>query len=192
MDARIFKTSLLVLIAFTVLCGFVYPLFVTGIARIAFPGESRGSLIEAGGRTAGSALIGQAFSRPGYFHGRPSAADPPYNASGSGASNLGPTNAELLKKVSERIARVRQQEGLPPEARVPADLATASASGLDPHISVAAARLQVRRIARERKMDPAQLDTLISRHTEQPFLDIWGSARVNVLKLNLDLDCSGK
>lgn len=190
MNARMIKTSLLVLIGFTILCGIIYPLVMTGIARIVFPEESRGSLIRIDGRTVGSALIGQNFERPGYFYGRPSASDPPYNASGSKASNLGPTNAELLKKVAERMAKIRSREALPPDARIPADLVTASASGLDPHISVEAARLQVRRIARERKSAPEEIERLIERHLEKPFLGFWGSARVNVLRLNLDLDRS--
>ena len=188
MTARLVRTSLLAVIAFTILCGMIYPLFITGIAQLVFPDKSSGSLIQIQGRTVGSVLIGQTFGKPGYFYGRPSATDPPYNAGGSGGSNLGPTNAELIKKVTERVAKIRLREELPADAGIPADLVTASASGLDPHISVDAARLQIRRVARERKIDPALVERLIERHVERPLLGIWGNARVNVLKLNLELD----
>lgn len=188
MKAQLVKISLVIWVVMTLLCGVVYPLFVTGVSGLAFPGRAGGSLVESDKGISGSSLIGQSFTRPGYFHGRPSATDPAYNASGSGGSNLGPSNAELIKKVTERVAAVRKLEKLPEGDKIPADMATSSASGLDPHISVEAALLQARRIAEERSLKIADVERLISDKTEEPFLGFWGSRRVNVLKLNMELD----
>jgi K+-transporting ATPase ATPase C chain len=188
MKAQLVKISLLLWVMMTLLCGVVYPLFVTGVSGLAFPGQSGGSLVMNDRGIAGSNLIGQAFTRPEYFHGRPSATDPAYNASGSGASNLGPSNAGLIKKAAERVAEVRKLEKLPDGEKIPADMVTSSASGLDPHISVEAAKLQARRVAQERSMKIVDLQRLVSENTEEPFLGFWGGARVNVLKLNMELD----
>lgn len=188
MKAQLVKISLLIWVMMTVLCGVVYPLFITGVSGLAFPGQSRGSLIVNEKGIAGSVHIGQAFTRPEYFHGRPSATDPAYNAGGSGASNLGPSNAGLIKQVNERIAAVRKLERLSDDEKIPADMVTSSASGLDPHISVESALLQARRVADERSMKISDVDQLITGNTEQPFLGFWGSKRVNVLKLNMELD----
>lgn len=191
MKAQLVRISLLLWFMMTLLCGVVYPLFVTGVSGLAFPGLSGGSLVAGDKGIAGSNLIGQSFTNPGYFHGRPSATNPEYNASGSGGSSLGPSNAELVKKVTERAAAVRQLEKLPEGEKIPADMVTSSASGLDPHISVEAALLQARRIAQERSLNMADVERLISNNTEGPFLGFWGSKRVNVLKLNMALDHSG-
>lgn len=188
MKAQLVKTSLLLWVMMTLLCGVVYPLFVTGVSQLALPGRSGGSLIVSEKGIAGSNLIGQAFTQPGYFHGRPSATDPAYNASGSGGSNLGPSNAELIKKVTERVAAMRKLEKLPADEKIPADMVTSSASGLDPHISVEAALLQARRVAEERSLKISDVEQLISSNTEEIFLGFWGSRRVNVLKLNMELD----
>jgi len=176
------------LLALTVLCGGLYPLAVTGVARIAFRDQAAGSLVVADGKVRGSRLIGQAFTAPRYVWGRPSATGPmPYNAAGSSGSNLGPTNPALLDAVKERIAALRAADpgnGAP----VPADLVTASASGLDPDVSPAAALYQAGRVARARGIDRNAVEALVRAHTEQPLPGFLGAARVNVLALNLDLD----
>jgi len=177
-----------ILLAFTLLLGVAYPLAVTGIAQLAFPHQANGSLLYRDGRLVGSALLGQQFTAAGYFWGRPSATAPvPCNAGASSGSNLGPTNPALRELVQQRIAALRAAD---PGNRtpVPVDLVTASASGLDPHISPAAAEYQVPRVARARGLDPQQVRQLVARHTEGRWLGILGEERVNVLELNLELD----
>ncbi len=183
------KRAVMIFLSSSCLCGLVYPLMITAIAQIFFPHRAGGSLVMMDGRVAGSELIGQMFREPNYFHGRPSATEPAYNAGASSGSNLGPTNAKLLEQVKERIDKVRQENDLAPfDAPVPADLVLTSASGLDPHISPASAMLQVQRVARERQLPESEVESLVSRHIERPFLEVWGQERVNVLKLNMSLD----
>ena len=168
--------------------GLLYPLAVTGIAQVAFSDSANGSLITRDGKAVGSALIGQAFTDPGHFWGRPSATAPmPYNAANSGGSNQGPSNPALAEAVRARIAALRAAD--PGQtAAVPVDLVTASASGLDPHISRAAADYQAARVARARGLPEAQVRALVAQHTEAPLLGFIGEARVHVLRLNLALD----
>src|SRR5947207_191887 len=178
------------LILLSLLTGIVYPLAVTGIAQIAFPHAANGSLLSANGKTVGSSLIGQAFTDPKYFWSRPSATLPqPYNAMGSSGSNQGPGNPALAEAVTARIKALRDRDPGNVEL-VPIDLVTASASGLDPHISVAAAGYQVQRVARARGLDPDKVRALVNAHTEGRSLGILGEPRVNVLKLNLALDAA--
>jgi K+-transporting ATPase ATPase C chain len=184
----LFRPTLVLFGALTLLCGVLYPAAVTGIGRAVFPHQADGSLIEANGRTVGSALIGQPFSSPGHFWGRPSATTPVAdNAAGSGGSNLGPTNPALLDAVKARVAALK---ALDPgnHAPIPVDLVTASASGVDPEISVAAAEYQAARIAAVRKLPVAQVRALIDRYKQNPTFGFLGEARVNVLALNLALD----
>lgn len=180
---------LLVLFALlTLLTGLVYPWVVTGIGRVFFADQVSGSLVVRDGRPVGSALLGQSFQEPKYFWGRLSATAPmPYNGAASGASNLGPTNPALLDAVRGRIDALKAADP-GNSAAIPVDLVTASASGLDPHISPAAALYQVGRVARARQIDPAKLRRLVLGHVEAPQWGIFGEARVNVLLLNLDLD----
>lgn len=174
--------------ALSLLCGIAYPLAVTGLAQTLFPAQAAGSLIVKDGKTVGSALIGQHFGDPRYFWGRPSATAPePYNAQASGGSNLGPLNPALAEAVQGRIAALRAADP-GNTAPVPIDLVTASASGLDPHISVAAARYQAPRVARLRGLAPAQVEALIERHSQGRWLGFLGEPRVAVLPLNLALD----
>lgn len=168
--------------------GLLYPAVVTGIAQTAFPEQAKGSLIEKDGRIVGSALIGQNFTSPKYFWGRPSATGPmPYNAAASSGSNQGPLNPALHDAVKARAEALRTADP-DNKAQIPVDLLTASASGLDPHISPAAAEYQLNRVARERKLDAASIRTLIDQNTEGRDWGFFGEARVNVLKLNLALD----
>jgi K+-transporting ATPase ATPase C chain len=174
------------LIVMTLITGVAYPAVVTAIAQVAFPRQANGSMIVVDGKTVGSSLIGQAFSDPKYFWGRPSAAGSNgYDASGSGGSNLGPTNQALIDAISRRVDALRQSTGNGP---IPVDLVTASASGLDPDISPAAAEFQVARVATARGLTPDAIRAAVGRHTEQPALGFLGQARVHVLELNLDLD----
>jgi K+-transporting ATPase ATPase C chain len=174
------------LLALTVVTGLIYPAVVTAIAQVAFPRQANGSLIVVDGRTVGSSLIGQAFSDPKYFWGRPSAAGKDgYDASSSAGSNLGPTNQDLIDTVTQRVDALRQSTGNGP---VPVDLVTASASGLDPDISPASAEFQVARVATARGLSPDAIREAVQRHTEQPLLGFLGQPRVHVLELNLDLD----
>jgi len=172
-------------IVLTVVLGIIYPMVVTGIAQVMFPTKAGGSLIEKGGRVIGSSLIGQPFTGAGYFHSRPSAAGSGYDATASAGSNLGPTSQKLMDNV-KTAAQSLQEEN--PESPVPVDLVTASASGLDPHITPAAAEFQVARIARERGLSRDQVRRLVSEHTEARQFTLLGEPRVNVLELNLDLD----
>ena len=180
--------ALMVFIALTLLTGIAYPLAVTGVAQVAFPGRADGSLIERAGRVVGSRLIGQAFSEPRYFHPRPSAAGEGYDGMASSASNLGPTNPELIDEVRARSAAYRRENDLRPGQRVPIDAVTTSGSGLDPDISVANARLQAARVARARSLDLNVVQALIEEHTDGRSLGFLGEPGVNVLELNLALD----
>jgi len=180
--------ALMVFIALTLLTGIAYPLAVTGVAQVAFPGRADGSLIERAGRVVGSRLIGQPFTEPRYFHPRPSAAGEGYDGMASSASNLGPTNPELIDEVRARSAAYRRENDLRPGQRVPIDAVTTSGSGLDPDISVANARLQAARVARARSLDLNVVQALIEEHTDGRSLGFLGEPGVNVLELNLALD----
>jgi len=183
-----FRPALVLLLVLTLLCGGIYPLLVTGAGKLAFPAQAAGSLIAEGGKLRGSRLIGQPFSSPRYFWGRPSATAPmPYNAAGSSGSNQGPLNPALVEAVKGRIDALHAADPAN-RAPVPVDLVTASASGLDPEISPAAILYQLGRVARARGASPAALQQLAARHTRQPLLGMFGEARVNVLELNLALD----
>jgi K+-transporting ATPase ATPase C chain len=181
------KPALMMLVALTVITGLFYPLAVTGIAQALFPAQANGSLITRDGKVIGSELIAQGFSGPGWFQPRPSAVD--YNAAASGASNLGPTSRPLIEAVRKRIETLRAANpDADPAAPVPVELVTASGSGLDPHLSPAAALWQVPRIVRERGIPEDDLRALIARHMEGRTLGLLGEPRVDVLLLNLDLD----
>jgi potassium-transporting ATPase KdpC subunit len=180
--------ALLILIVFTVLTGLIYPLAVTGIAQIAFPDRADGSLIERDGKVVGSKLIGQNFSAPRYFQPRPSAAGDGYDGMSSSASNLGPTNPELIGDVRKRVAEYRRLNGVPAGVAIPADAVTASGSGLDPDISPANARLQAPRVARARDLPLRKVLEAIDDHTDGHSLGFLGESGVNVLELNLALD----
>ena len=189
---RHLRAALVLLGLFTLLTGLAYPLAVTGVAQIAFPWQANGSLILRDGKPVGSALIGQPFDDAKYFWGRPSATTPfPYNAGSSSGSNQGPTNPDLLKAVKERVEALRAADP-GNTAPVPVDLVTASGSGLDPHISPAAALYQVRRVARARGLDEAAVRQLVEQHTEGRTFGLLGEPRVNVLQLNLALDALRK
>ena len=191
------RPAIVLLVALTLITGVIYPFAMTGIARVIFPIQSQGSLVEENGRIVGSALIGQQFQSDRYFHGRPSATvapdpnDPtktvpaPYNAANSGGSNLGPTNKSLIERVQGDMDRLQQEN---PSAEVPIDLVTTSGSGLDPHISPAAALFQVPRVAKARNMSEDSVRRLLDEHVEGRTLGILGEPRVNVLALNLALD----
>jgi potassium-transporting ATPase KdpC subunit len=173
---------------FTLVLGVGYPLAITGISQLILPKQAGGSLVTAGGKVIGSELIGQNFSRPEYFHPRPSAAgDKGYDATASGGSNFGPTNKKLIDRVAASVDQFRQ-ENPDYQGPIPADLVTASASGLDPHISPDSARAQEARVAKARGAAVEQVSRLIAQYTEQPDLGFLGEPRVNVLKLNLALD----
>lgn len=179
-------TALRLFLALTVLTGALYPLAVTGLANLLFPRQTAGSVVLRDGRPAGSALLAQKFTGDRWFWPRPSAAD--FATVASGASNFGPTSSNLVAAVATRAAAFRAAHGLAADAAVPAEMAFASGSGLDPHISPEAARLQVSRVAQTRGLDPARVRTLVQAHVEGPQLGLLGEPRVNVLRLNLALD----
>lgn len=182
------RPALVAFVALSAVTGLLYPAAVTGLAQALFPHQASGSLIQQDGQRIGSELIGQHFSAPRYFWGRPSATGPmANNAAGSSGSNLGPTNAALVEAVKARVTALQQVDPGNP-LPVPVDLVSASASGLDPHISMAAARYQAARVARERGLSPSRVQALIDAHTEGRDLVVLGEPRVHVLKLNLALD----
>jgi K+-transporting ATPase ATPase C chain len=186
----ILRPALILFGALTLLCGVLYPAAVTAVGSAAFPHQAGGSLLQLGGKPAGSALIGQPFSAPGYFWGRPSATAPTANnGAGSGGSNLGPTNPALIDAVEARLAALRAADP-GNRAPVPVDLVTASASGLDPEISLAAAYYQARRVAAARALPEARVRALVEAERKEPAFGILGEPRVNVLALNLALDAA--
>ncbi|OFW98065.1 MAG: potassium-transporting ATPase subunit C [Alphaproteobacteria bacterium RIFCSPHIGHO2_12_FULL_66_14] len=179
------RASVVILLLMTVILGLVYPLAMVGIAGAAFPGQSAGSLIEKDGKVVGSSLIGQSFTADTYFHGRPSATgDGPYNGASSGGSNLAPTSRALIERVREDAGKLGKG--------VPVDLVTTSGSGLDPHVSPAAASWQIARVAKARNMSDTELQRLVAQHTDGRAFGLLGEPRVNVLQLNLALDALAK
>jgi K+-transporting ATPase ATPase C chain len=182
------RTSLVITLLLIVLCCGIYPLAVWAIAQGVFPHQANGSLVEAKGKIVGSSLLAQGFAGPAYFHPRPSAAGQGYDAANSSGTNLGPTSKKLIEAVQQRVADYRTENGLPPDAPIPADAVTSSASGLDPHISPENARLQAGRVANARGLSGEEVLRKIAAHTEGRSLMILGEPRVNVMMLNLDLD----
>jgi K+-transporting ATPase ATPase C chain len=181
-------TAVLMTIATTLLLGIIYPLVVTGLARVIFPYKANGQLIQRGGKTVGSRIIGQPFTGPGYFHSRPSAAGTNgYDAANSGGTNLGPTNKALIERVKQTADALQTEN---PGKPVPVDLVTTSASGLDPEITPAGAEFQVSRVARERGISEEQLRRLVAKRTAGRQWQFLGEPRVNVLELNVDLDAA--
>ena len=188
MFARYLRPAASLIVIMTLVIGIVYPLIISGAARVMFPSQAAGSLIKRDGILVGSRLIGQSFSDPKYFWGRPSATSPqPYNGTASGGSNLGPLNPTLIEAVAANAKKLRDAD---PEnhALIPVDLVTSSGSGLDPHISPAAAEYQAARVARARQVPLARIESLIAAHRRDPLLGIFGEPAVNVLELNLALD----
>jgi K+-transporting ATPase ATPase C chain len=186
-EAPVLRPALVLFAVLTLVTGLLYPMFVTGVAQTVFPHQANGSLVERNGQAVGSTLIGQSFARPENFWSRPSATGPmAYNAGASSGSNLGPGNPALAEAVQARIAALRAADP-GNTAPVPVDLVTASASGLDPHISLAAARYQVARVARERGLTSEAVNALVEQHTEKTQFGFLGEPRVNVLALNLAL-----
>ena len=178
-------TAILMTVATTILLGIIYPLVVTGLAQLIFPNRANGQLIQRNGRIIGSSIIAQGFSSPGYFHPRPSFAGNGYDPTNTNGSQLGPTNQKLIDRVKSDVANAQAEN---PSTPVPIDLVTGSASGLDPHITPAAAEFQLSRVAKERGTTVDRLRALVAKHTEGRQLGFLGEARVNVLELNLELD----
>jgi K+-transporting ATPase ATPase C chain len=194
-----FRPAILLTLLLTLILGVLYPLAVTGAAQALFPSQANGSLVSVNGKPVGSSLIGQYWTQPQYFHGRPSATlnlqgtPAPYQANNSGGSNLGPTNKALVETVQQRIAALRKENpDVPAGTPIPVDLVTASASGLDPDISVAGAYYQIPRIAKARKLSQSTVRALVDAHVTGRFLGLFGEPRVNVLELNLALDALSK
>jgi potassium-transporting ATPase KdpC subunit len=187
------RTAILMVLVLTVLLGVVYPLIMTGISQVLFPSQANGSLVrDSSGNVIGSAILGQNFSDPKYLHPRPSAAGSDgYDATSSGGSNYGPTNQKLIDAVQDRTTAYRAENGLADDAPVPVDAVTASASGLDPDVSPANARLQVNRVAQARGLTAQQVQAVIDQNTEGRTLFVLGEPRVNVLKVNIALDALG-
>jgi len=198
MIRRLVTTSILMTLVLTVLCGGIYPLAMTGLAQLFFHDQANGSLLTSNGQVVGSSLIGQSFTKPQYFHGRASATvdangkSLPYNAANSGGTNQGPTNKTLLANTVALAAQIRKEDGLPPTYELPSDAVSSSASGLDPNISPAYADLQVARVARVRGLSQDTVRGLVARYTSGKDLGVFGSPRVNVLRLNLALDGTKK
>ena len=182
---RNFIVAILMTIVTTVILGVIYPLGITAIAQVVFPEKANGQLIARDGKVIGSRIIGQGFSSPGYFRSRPSAAGTGYDAANSAGSNLGPTNKKLIDAVTANVEAAKKEN---PNAPVPIDLVTTSASGLDPHISPANAAFQIQRVARERGISETDVSRVVADHTERRQLGFLGEPRVNVLELNLALD----
>lgn len=188
----ILRPAIVLFAVLTLICGVLYPVAVTGIAQAAFPAAANGGLVEKDGEVVGSSLIGQQFTAPGYFWGRPSATGPmPNNGGGSSGSNQGPLNPALQEAVKGRIAALREADP-GNTALVPVDLVSASGSGLDPEISLAAAQYQAARVARARGLSQERVNALVEQHTQLRALGLFGEPRVNVLTLNLDLDKEAK
>jgi K+-transporting ATPase ATPase C chain len=189
---RTLGRSVVAVVALTLVFGLAYPLFFTGFAQLAFADQANGSLFERDGKVVGSKLAAQAFTKPEYFHPRPSATAPEYNAGATTFANLGPTNSDLAKAVRERIAAIMKLEGPYNSGLeigdIPVDAVTTSASGIDPHISPANARLQTARVAKERRLSVERVAELIDENTDGRWLGIFGESGVNVLELNLALD----
>jgi potassium-transporting ATPase KdpC subunit len=193
---RDLKSSAIAVLVLTLVLGLALPALFTGFAQLAFSSQARGSLIERDGKVVGSRLVAQAFTRPGYFHARPSATTPPYNAGGTTFSNLGPTNSELARQVRQRAQAILKLErpynpGLTVR-QIPVDAVTTSGSGIDPDISSAYARLQARRVAAVRHVPLATVERLIREHTDGRSLGFFGEPGVNVLELNLALNSLGR
>ena len=185
---RQLRPAILITAVFTLVCGVAYPMLSTAIGQVAFHDKANGSLIRRDGVVVGSELIGQTFTAPQYFHSRPSAAGAGYDASASSGSNLGPTNPDLLSAVKDRADAYRMENGLAPDAMVPVDAVTASASGLDPDISIANARIQVNRVASRRGLDVSVVEQLVKKYTAGRKLLVLGEPGVNVVELNIALD----
>jgi K+-transporting ATPase ATPase C chain len=183
-----FRAAIAATLLLAVLCCGIYPALVWAVGQGLFSGKANGSLVRVDGKVAGSSLLAQGFTAPKYFHPRPSAAGQGYDAVNSGGSNLGPTSKKLIEDVKQRVADYRTENGLAPDARVPADAVTSSASGLDPHISVRNATLQAARVAKARGIGEKDVLAKVGAHTEGRTLGILGDPRVNVLELNLSLD----